>query len=72
MISPEELKEGLDKLGIFDNIPGWRDQLAAIVVKFDSSGDGSVSLKVISFEPQCEQLLIFLFFTFRNFFNFWE
>ena len=44
MISPEELEKGLDDLGIFDNIPKWKKQLPAIVKKFDSSGDGNVSL----------------------------
>lgn len=45
-ISQAELEAGLDDLGIFDNIPNWRAQLPQMVKKFDSSGDGSVQLKV--------------------------
>lgn len=46
MISAAELEEGLSRLGIFDNIPDWKHQIAAIVKKFDSNSDGTVSLKV--------------------------
>jgi len=44
-ISKTDLEEGLQRLGIFDNIPNWRSQVPAIVAKFDKSKDGCVSLK---------------------------
>jgi Ca2+-binding EF-hand superfamily protein len=47
-ISPQELEKGLDDLGIFDNIDNWKAQLPTIVRKFDSTGDGSVQLRVQS------------------------
>lgn len=43
-ISRQELEEGLSKLNIFNEIPGWKNEIPAIVRKFDSSGDGMVSL----------------------------
>jgi Ca2+-binding EF-hand superfamily protein len=46
-ITREELEEGLAQLGIFDNanVKDWRSQVPDIIVKFDKSNDGNVSLK---------------------------
>jgi calcium-binding protein CML len=43
-ITEEELTKGLENLRIFDAIPDWKTQIPALMVRFDSSGDGSVSL----------------------------
>ena len=39
-----ELLQGLSDLHIFDSIPNWRQEVPAIFAKFDTSGDGVVSL----------------------------
>lgn len=46
-ITREELEEGLAQLGIFDNanVKDWRSQVPDIIIKFDKSNDGNVSLK---------------------------
>lgn len=43
-ITESELLKGLSDLHIFDSIPNWQQQVPSIVAKFDSSGDGAVSL----------------------------
>lgn len=43
-ITYSELEEGLDKLGIFDNISDWRNQLPAIAAKIDTTHNGLISL----------------------------
>jgi Ca2+-binding EF-hand superfamily protein len=43
-ITEAELLKGLSDLHIFDTIPNWQQQVPSIVAKFDSSGDGAVSL----------------------------
>lgn len=44
LISGVELTSGLEKLKIFEGLDGWRDEMPAISAKFDTSGDGMVSL----------------------------
>lgn len=44
-ISRAELTEGLQKLAIFEGIPKWQEQMPGVLAKFDSSGDGLVSLR---------------------------
>jgi Ca2+-binding EF-hand superfamily protein len=41
----DELAQGLGALEIFDQVPGWREQLPALVAKFDADNDGTVSLR---------------------------
>ena len=44
-ISKEEMEEGFSRIGIFDVVPNWRNQIPKIVQQFDRSGDNSVDLK---------------------------
>jgi Ca2+-binding EF-hand superfamily protein len=44
-ISKKELESGISKLGISSSISNWKLQLPKFISRFDSSGDGSVSLK---------------------------
>jgi Ca2+-binding EF-hand superfamily protein len=44
-ITLKELTQGLQELGIFNNIPNWKQAVPKIMLKFDSSGDGNVQLK---------------------------
>ena len=67
-ITGTEMETGLDSLGIFDNVPNWRAQIPAIVDKFDSSGDASVSLKeffsflgVVDYAPNIIQRMTQIF-----------
>ena len=43
-ITHSDLEEGLDKLGIFDNISGWRDQIPDMAAKIDTAHHGLISL----------------------------
>jgi Ca2+-binding EF-hand superfamily protein len=43
-ISPDEFIAALDELHIFSNIENWKEQIGSIIGKFDTTGDGSISL----------------------------
>ena len=67
-ITKSELEQGLASLHIFDNVNNWRAQLPSIVTKFDSNGDGSVSLKeffkylgVVDYAPNIVQRMTKIF-----------
>ena len=44
-ISEAELESGIEQLNVFNNIAGWRKQIPEIARRFDTDGDGQVSLK---------------------------
>jgi Ca2+-binding EF-hand superfamily protein len=44
-ISVSELEQALDDLCIFSSISNWKEQVPSLLAKFDSSGDGHVSLR---------------------------
>ena len=44
LITHSDLEEGLDKLGIFDNITHWREQIPAMAAKIDTAHHGLISL----------------------------
>jgi Ca2+-binding EF-hand superfamily protein len=43
-ISPDEFIAALDELHIFSNVENWQEQIGSIIGKFDTTGDGSISL----------------------------